>query len=108
MKVLNTGYEFLVINGLTKEPITLKKGESVVFSNADLVYGHEQVFSTFDPAKLAFEKDVETEEKKAEKPAKAVKPVEEKVAEPEVTQPVAEEVTEEEKAPKATRKKADK
>lgn len=102
MKVLNTGYEFLVINGLTKEPITLKKGESVVFPNSELVYGHEQVFSTFDPAKLAFEKDVETEEKKA------VKPVEEKVAEPEVTQPVAEEVTEEEKAPKATRKKADK
>lgn len=104
MKVLNTGYEFLIINGLTKDPITLKKGESVVFPNADLVYGHEQVFSTFDPAKLSFEKDVETVEKKAEKPAKAVK--EEKVAEPEVTQP-AEEVVEE-KAVKATRKKADK
>lgn len=104
MKVLNTGYEFLIINGLTKEPILLKKGESVVFPNADLVYGHEQVFSTFDPAKLSFEKDVETVEKKAEKPAKAVKT--EEVTEPEVTQP-AEEVVEE-KAPKATRKKTDK
>lgn len=104
MKVLNTGYEFLIINGLTKEPIPLKKGESVVFPNADLVYGHEQVFSTFDPAKLSFEKDVETVEKKAEKPAKAVKT--EEVAESEVTQP-AEEVVEE-KAPKATRKKTDK
>lgn len=104
MKVLNTGYEFLIINGLTKEPISLKKGESVVFPNADLVYGHEQVFSTFDPAKLAFEKDVETVEKKAEKPAKVEKT--EEVAEPEVTQP-AEEVAEE-KAPKATRKKTDK
>lgn len=104
MKVLNTGYEFLIINGLTKESITLKKGESIVFPNADLVYGHEQVFSTFDPAKLSFEKDVETVEKKAEKPAKAVKT--EEVAEPEVTQP-AEEVVEE-KAPKATRKKTDK
>lgn len=106
MKVLNTGYEFLIINGLTKEPITLKKGETVVFPNSELVYGHEQVFSTFDPAKLAFEKDVETEEKKVEKPAKTVK-VEEKVAEPEVEQPVTEEVAEE-KAPKATRKKAEK
>lgn len=105
MKVLNTGYEFLIINGLTKEPITLKKGETVVFPNSELVYGHEQVFSTFDPAKLAFEKDVETVEKKAEKPAKTTAKVEE-VAEPEVTQP-AEEVAEE-KAVKATRKKADK
>lgn len=105
MKVLNTGYEFLIINGLTKEPITLKKGETVVFPNSELVYGHEQVFSTFDPAKLAFEKDVETEEKKAEKPAKTAAKVEE-VVEPEVTQP-AEEVVEE-KAVKATRKKADK
>lgn len=104
MKVLNTGYEFLIINGLTKEPIPLKKGESVVFPNADLVYGHEQVFSTFDPAKLSFEKDVETVEKKAEKPAKAVKT--EEVTESEVTQP-SEEVVEE-KAPKATRKKTDK
>ena len=104
MKVLNTGYEFLIINGLTKEPISLKKGESVVFPNADLVYGHEQVFSTFHPAKLSFEKDVETVEKKAEKPAKAVKT--EEVAEQEVTQP-AEEVVEE-KAVKATRKKTDK
>lgn len=104
MKVLNTGYEFLIINGLTKEPIPLKKGESVVFPNSELVYGHEQVFSTFDPAKLAFEKDVETVEKKAEKPAKAVKT--EEVVETEVTQP-AEEVVEE-KAVKATRKKADK
>lgn len=104
MKVLNTGYEFLIINGLTKEPITLKKGESVVFPNSELVYGHEQVFSTFDPAKLAFEKDVETEVKKAEKPAKAVKV--EEVAETETAQP-AEEVVEE-KAVKATRKKADK
>lgn len=105
MKVLNTGYEFLIINGLTKEPISLKKGESVVFPNSELVYGHEQVFSTFDPAKLAFEKDVETVEKKAEKPAKTTAKVEE-VVEPEVTQP-AEEVVEE-KAVKATRKKADK
>lgn len=105
MKVLNTGYEFLIINGLTKEPITLKKGETIVFPNSELVYGHEQVFSTFDPAKLAFEKDVETVEKKAEKPAKTTAKVEE-VVEPEVTQP-AEEVAEE-KAVKATRKKADK
>ena len=106
MKVLNTGYDFLIINGLKKDPIELKKGESVVFPNADLIYGHEQVFSTFDPAKLTFEKDVEIEEKKAEKPTKTVK-VEEKVAEPEVEQPVTEEVAEE-KAPKATRKKAEK
>ena len=105
MKVLNTGYDFLIINGLKKDPIELKKGESVVFPNADLIYGHEQVFSTFEPAKLTFEKDVETEEKKAEKPAKAVKV--EEVAEPEVDQPVTEEVAEE-KAPKATRKKAEK
>ena len=101
MKVSNIGYEFLVINGLTKNPIELKKTDSVVFLNSELVLGHEQVFSTFDPTKLIFEKDIESEEKKAEKSVKSEKP--EDSSESETTESPAED-----KPVKTTHKKSEK
>lgn len=102
MKVTNKGYEFLILQGLTQNPIELKKGDEVVFTNDQLIYGHEAVFSIFDPESLIFEKDVEVEEVKAKKQEPAEPKVEDPVpAEEPVSEPETEKAQKGKKAKQA-------
>lgn len=93
MKVTNSAYPHIILNGLKKTPITLKAGESITFPNSELIPGYERLFSTFDPVKISFDKSIEFEidkpakEKKVESP-KVVESVKESVTTPTVEEPV--------------------
>lgn len=101
MKVTNKGFDFIILNGLTQDPIELKQGESRVIPEDQLTAGHESVYSVFDPEALIFDKSVQTEEKQpATKPVEEVKPVE-----PAVEEVVKEPVETSEETDSKTKKK---